>query len=455
MNTTTTTMYKSQALAGAACGQHLELFIFDPMPKTEEEQERFLRLTRLYAELVSPYFVTNKNTNIEDWKRHYELYEEYCRRVDIKGEEAVLEELEDYIQSFCEEESDYYCMRWGMKVYKYDKKHFQKGEYGLFEGKEFPIGYNPEGILRVAYGDNWMYVPEAEGQIVHNAIKYDDMSFHEITKRYMKKVNRESVFAKLRKNKRSLAHVYENKIKISMLVQKEKIVVGTKHINNQIAGREDELRALLEDKRYDELKDEFAYYHNLQMARDCRRFDLVVPISDKNLATWMLCLIEIGLYFTASGLLSMRKLNDEPLSEELVMIEEEIDYLRRLSVARYDEKDEALTQELIDEGESKYPGLLDIYRSKLWIMDNNAETDDDFRAIDELCDEALAAYSFDGEMMAIHARAKSKLGDETQAEDLYNKAIRNTRNGLIWQKVEDETGISRIEIERELIEEEE
>ena len=37
--------------------------------------------------------------------------------------------------------------------------------------------------------------------------------------------------------------------------------------------------------------------------------------------------------------------------------------------------------------------------------------------------------------------------------ELYDKAIHNTRNGLIWQKVEDESGISRLDIERDLIEE--
>ena len=33
------------------------------------------------------------------------------------------------------------------------------------------------------------------------------------------------------------------------------------------------------------------------------------------------------------------------------------------------------------------------------------------------------------------------------------KKIYNTRNGLIWQKIENETGISRIDLERDFIEE--
>ena len=39
-----------------------------------------------------------------------------------------------------------------------------------------------------------------------------------------------------------------------------------------------------------------------------------------------------------------------------------------------------------------------------------------------------------------------------EAMNLYKKAIYHTRNGVIWQKVEDETGISRTDIERDLIE---
>lgn len=35
--------------------------------------------------------------------------------------------------------------------------------------------------------------------------------------------------------------------------------------------------------------------------------------------------------------------------------------------------------------------------------------------------------------------------------ELYKRSIENTRNGLIWKKVKDESGISRIAIEYERI----
>lgn len=65
---TTTAIYKSQALAGKACGQHIELLIMDPMPNDEKEREEYIDLLRVYAELLSPYFVVCKSLSFEEWK---------------------------------------------------------------------------------------------------------------------------------------------------------------------------------------------------------------------------------------------------------------------------------------------------------------------------------------------------------------------------------------------------
>ena len=55
--------------------------------------------------------------------------------------------------------------------------------------------------------------------------------------------------------------------------------------------------------------------------------------------------------------------------------------------------------------------------------------------------------------MAIQAKAKMEIGQKEEAMELYKKSVDNTRNGLIWQKVEDECGYSRMDIERQMIRE--
>ena len=108
---------------------------------------------------------------------------------------------------------------------------------------------------------------------------------------------------------------------------------------------------------------------------------------------------------------------------------------------------------MIEKYEEEYPDFIDIYRAKIWLMERNAKTAEDYESIDSICDEALNLYPFDGEIMASQAKAKSELGENEKAMELYKKSVDNTRNVLIWQKVEDECGYSRMDVERELIKE--
>ena len=450
---TTTTIYQSQALAGKACGQHLELFIFDPMPLGEKEKEKYLDLLHVYTELLSPYFVVNENASLDDWQKHYELYEKYSHRIDKEGEKKVIEELEKELQQYSSEECDQYCMRWGKKNYIYDKELFEQGQFGVFEGKEFPIGKYPESMLRVAYGDNWMYVPEYEEQVVHGGLKYADKSFYEFTDRYINKINRGSVFKKYQKNKRNNVKVFYNKQKYLMLSAKEKVIVESKHFIDSLNNKEKYLEELLQNKDYTSLSIEFEKFRNLQLNSYVRKFNILVPISDNNLKTFLLSLIEQGQYYEINKYLDIRKVQEKQLPNDFEDIEKLRDSCRELSIARYDKKDVDLVESLILKYDDVYPDLLDIYRAKVWLLESNADCFEDFKNIDKYCNQILKIYPFDGEIMASQAKAKLELGERENALKLYRKSVETTRNALIWQKVEEESGISRIDIEREIIRE--
>ena len=453
VNLNTTTIYVSQSLPAKSCGNQIEFFVFNPMPVGEEAEKEYVDLMHLYTELVSPYFVVNKETSLEDWQKHYELYEHYCKRIEKEGEEKVLKELEDTLTQYPPEGCDHYMMTWGIRNHIYKSEHYQlEPEMGKFEDGEFPLGYKPEGFLRGAYGDSWMYIPVYEEQIFHNAVRNDYLPFEEYTKRYLPKINRESVFEKFRINKRNNASVFYRQRKIDMLIAKEKIHVGSFHVLKDLEGKDDYLRSLLEEKKYDELSKEFESFLNLQKTQDALFFNILVPISDKNLATYLFSLIGKGEYYSVNKFLRAREAQEEPLNDEFNEIRNMVNICHDLSVARYDEKDINLVKELIDKYESEYPDLIDIYRAKIWVMENEAESVDDYRKIDELCGHVLSIYPFDGETMAYYAQAKSECGDKDAAMKLYRKSVDNTRNGIIWQKVEDESGISRMDMEAELIE---
>ena len=453
VNTETTTIYSSQSLPAKSCGHQIEFFIFNPMPLGEKAKEEYLDILHVYTELLSPYFVVNQRATLEEWEKHYELYEHYCQRIDDEGEEKVLKELEDTLQQYSSKYCDQYCVFWGYNKHVYDKEHFQlESEMGQFEDGTFPLGYHPEGILRSAYGDDWMYIPEYEEQLVHNAVRNDYLPFEEYSNRYLPKINRESIFEKCKINKRNNAKVYYKRRKVEMLIAKEIVAIGSVQISKDLDGKDDYLRSLLENKDYDSLSKVFKNFTELQNVENVFKYNILVPISDKNLATYLLSLIEQGKYYEASKYLDAREHQEEPLNDELIDIKEIISICHDISVARYDMKDVELVRTLVEKYENRYDDLLDIYRARIWIMENMAETTEDYKKIDELCNHVLSLFPFDGETMAFQAKAKSECGKKNEARKLYLKSIDNTRNGIIWQKVEDESGISRMDKEAKLIE---
>lgn len=453
VNTETTTIYVSQSLPAKSCGHQIEFFIFNPMPLGEKAKEEYLDILHVYTELLSPYFVVNKRATLEEWEKHYELYEHYCQRIDEEGEEKVLKELEDRLQQYSPAYCDQYCVFWGYNKHVYDKEHFElESEMGQFEDGMFPLGYRPEGLLRSAYGDSWMYIPENEEQLVHNAVRNDSLPFEEYSSRYLPKINRESVFEKCKINKRNNAKVYYKRRKVEMLIAKEIVSIGSTQVSKDLDGKEDYLRSLLENKDYEELTKEFENFTSLQNIENVFKYNILAPVSDKNLATYLFGLIEQGKYYDASKYMNAREQQEKPLNDEFNQIKDLISICHEISVARYDFKDIDRVQSLIDEYENKYPDLLDIYRAKIWVMESTAKSVDDYKMIDELCGHVLSLYPFDGEIMAFQARAKSECGQKDEAMKLYEKSVDNTRNGIIWQKVEDESGISRMDMEAELIE---
>ena len=452
VNQDTSALFMSQALNGKSLGQHLEFLILDPMPVGEKEEEEYIDLFRVYSELLSPYFTICRDLTIEEWDKHFELYQKYFNRANEIGDEEVLKELGAKLQGYPTEDCERYCMRWGDLIYTYPREYLENYRYETFEGMKIQVSKYVETMMRIAYGDDWMYVPELNNQIIHPHIEDYSTSCLEYSNRYLGKVNREEIIKKYRNVKYTNLKLFSKTKKVEMLTAKVNVNSKSKTISAYLDENHDNLLTLLKNKNYDEILSEFDDYSQLQLRSDVRKYNIFVPISDNCLEILLASLVEKGEYYKVDRYLNIRKNIDAKLSDRLIEIDEMVSFCRDLSIARYDEKDEASVQSLIDKYESKYPDLLDIHRAKLWIMENNAKSEEDYKSIDKYCENVLETYPFDGEIMASQAKAKSECGQKDEAIELYKKAIVNTRNGLIWQKVEDETGISRSEMEYDLIE---
>ena len=115
-----------------------------------------------------------------------------------------------------------------------------------------------------------------------------------------------------------------------------------------------------------------------------------------------------------------------------------------LSVLIYDLKNYDKLQEVLEIYEKEFPEQIDVFRSKLWLMDKKAGSDEEWERIVSLAKSALELYPFDGEIMAFLAHAQLELGEKERAMETYKEAVTQTRNGIIWEKVNVESGISRI-----------
>lgn len=453
VNQETTALFQSQLLNGKSLGQHLEFLILDPMPLGEEEEKEYVDLFRVYSELLSPYFTICRDLTFEEWDHHFKLYEEYFNIATVEGDDKVLKELADKLQNYPTEECERYCMRWGDLIYIYPRKYIENHRLETFENMQIPVSKYVETMMRIAYGDDWMYVPDLSNQIIHPHFEDYSTDCREYSNRYLKKVNQEEVLKKYRNIKHANVSYYDKTKKVEMLTAKVNVNSKSKNISNDLDGKEDYFGELLENKEYDSILSAFNDYSQLQLRPDVRKYDIFVPISDKNLEILLISLIERGEYYKVDKYLNIRKNQDRDLSEGLNEVDKLKSICREFSIARYDKKDKELVQSLIDKYDSEYPDLLDIYRAKIWIRESDAKSEDDYKDIDEFCNDVLEVYPFDGEIMAVQAKAKLECGQKDEAMELYNKAVFNTRNGLIWQKVQDEVGINRTEIEYSLIEE--
>ena len=417
------------------------------------EQEEYIDLFRVYSELLSPYFTICRDLTIEEWDKHFELYKEYFNKANVEGDEQVLKELGDKLQGYPTEECERYCMRWGDLIYTYPREYLENYRITTFEGMPIQVSQYVETMMRIAYGDDWMYVPEIKNQIDHPHIEDYETSCLEYSNRYIPKVNRPEVLKRFRHIKYTNLCSFSKAKRIEMLTAQTNVNSKSKNISEYLDGKEEYLAGLLKDKDYESIVSEFKDYIELQSRPDVRKYDIFVPISDRNLETLLTCLVEKGEYYKVDRYMNIRKKHDENLSDGLKNVENLVECCRNLSIARYDKKDEGLVKSLIDKYGSQYPDLLDICRAKVWISENDAKSKEDYENLDKTCGEILEMYPFDGEIMAIQAKAKAECGKEIESIELYNKAINNTRNGMVWRKVEEETGISRYMMEYDLIEE--
>lgn len=427
----TTTIYRSQALAGAACGQHVEFMVMDPVPKDPEKYKEFRRLMLVYTELLTSYFVVNRQTVNNDSDFDYETYKYYLDLMEEKGRAYVLKLLEDKIFSYedSDEVCDYYCLRWGLRILMYERKNYRTPRLEQFEDMLVPVGCCAEGIFREAYGDTWMYIPEAQEQETHDSLHSLTLSYVNYIDDYLQFMDKEKALANYWDYKKNRVDILYDREKNTQNRFKLFAVRHRLHIERQL--RDTDLDLLLRERRYKELRTALGEYISLQVSGDFNRWQVFIDVEDRIIYPALMLLITEGKYWQARKILKIYRFYREP-SEDILRAEELMNAVRDISIAVYDHKDPDAAEQICREYYPKYPDVIDLIRCDLLVRINK---DSDMTAVCGELDELVKRFPADGELMKLRGDALLKAGREEEAIAAYLTARANTRNGIILNEM--------------------
>lgn len=446
----TTVMMKSQLLCGKACGLLIEFFIMDPMPLSEEGKWRHRQLVKVYGELLSPYFVTGKNIITDNKDYDCNLYEKYYKRSLKEGKDTVIKEILDEITSVDEEDSDCYCMRWGIRTLMYGKDLLGTPRLEKFENAKFPVPAKQEEVARIAYGDSWMYVPEGAAKVVHGLNKDLTTPFKTYVDLYMPFIDKDELLENHEANKRVRASALYKKHKFKREFAIARGKIAAKNINeNNIS----ELRQLLEEKKFDELTEHLSYYYSQQCGGEIKEYRYLMPLSDEYIYIAIMNRILTGAYYKANSIMAFRKETGKELTDDLKYADHLMDVCRALSVAVFDKRDTELVYKLLEEYKEVEDILVDYARAKIWYLCHMAKKEDDYNCVIAYAKEAYKTFGEDGEIVRFEGYALYKLNMLEESEARYRVAIKKTRNGFVWREAGDLFGIDAYDIVDNQVEE--
>ncbi len=439
----TTFMLRSQVICGKCCGLIIEFFVMDPMPEDPDAQWEHRRNMKVYAELLSPYFVLNKNTLTKNVDFDIDLYDECLKKTEKEGREAVLAELKEKFTQTPEEGCAAFCMRWGQRSLMYPAHMFGEPKYVRFEDRDFPLVGKPEETFRIAYGDDWMFVPPTDGMITHNSSLDLNEPFEKFVEMYMPRIDQAKIFKAYEHRKTILMENLKSKDHLNQIYGEVKADLYAERIRSRYSALAP-LEEALKSRDLDALGELLEEYFLVQNDPFLGTSDTYVETDEDLLYLAMMYYIYAGNYHKAGKLLAKRNRRfREPVSERVQKAADAVEFCRNLSIQIFDMKDRNKVRELLASG-TEYSDIIDYSKAELWLSYEEAKEKNDEAAYERLqkqAESALKIHGADGELERFAAYALYGLGRKEEAKALYERAVNDTRNGFVWKEAKELFGI--------------
>ena len=353
--TDTTCILRTSMIDQFRSGLFVDLFVLDPIPDTPQGHREYFDVLWGYAEYLNPYYYDTVVGN--------NAWYETCKKLGAsQGRQAVADLVQKTIFSYPDQEGMTYGFRYDNGRFIYPRHVVGRPRYVPYEHVYLPVAERVEDYLRIHYGDNWHMIPPPGEEEGHNVAIDVHVPYATYRDSYMPYIDRPQAM----KEYRQLHELRLEQRRATDFVDRSNYVVSAEMLGRVIrrhpaAGQ---LKQLLAEGRYDAAREVLGNYFTMQLNRWFLHHRVLVPLEDDQLYAALYLLIIEGRYGHADKILTLRKEQEAPLSEDLQAIETLIDGIRRV-VRAFEEQHAAEALRLSNDLLAHHPAVVLLTESAL------------------------------------------------------------------------------------------
>ena len=448
MDLTTTAIRSGRLGDGTVCGECIEIFILDPMPRDPKEQDEWKKLQYAYCELLTTGWIQGKRRFNKEYV-DIDLYQKYRKEVDKKGRLAVLNELEEKLFNIEEEDSDLYCYRWTPRsLFEMPIRCYGTPKDVVYEGMHVLTLERPAEYLQLYIGHTWRNLLPPSARDIHPTRINHDLAAGNCEREYLQIMSSEEMLKTLQYHKDESMDYYKLRNQYFRDRVDPAIRYSIAKVKAEVAkyGKD----ALMADSKL-ALK-AFDEYIRLQRNGNIRDNSIMIPL-DKDLVDIIArAMFDEHMVQQLFQILHVRHKNSAD-NADLTELQQELyrdckDLLKM--VVHLDEAEYDIAEEYCSRLGDKYPDHLWIWRCRMRLAKERAAGEADYKKMAELGEEALKLYPDDDCINKRYADALLALGRKDEAEAIYHKVSRETINGLILREMK-EYGIEEAQLKLDAI----
>ena len=422
-NLDTTVLFRNHILDGNAAGQHIDLFILDPVPADEKAQAEYKKNATIYSELLTPVYVL-----CEDIADYFEEYQQYLQMMEERGRDYVLDLFRKKLFTYEDsDDCDTYLLRWGNRHMFYPKEWFGTPVELQFEDGCFPAPSQYYRFLRRQFGDTWMIIPDAAHQEEHNTFDNYNVPCKTFIADYAGFIDYEAYRRDNVERKQHNVCLLREKKQLAKLDAVNYYVMKNAEQKALTAALSEEAKTMLGQEAYGEFLELYKPYYMAQLSNACVRYGLAITADPAVVHACAFSMTMMGNFGQAEKLIRAAKTESPELDELMEMISDIRGCVLAEEEGRYTD-----AKELAGKWSSRYPQqkTLAVFAVNQGIREDRAPTELAFRV-----QELLEQYPDSDELMFLMGKLLDQQNFREGAIGWYRRCQEITRNGMLLMQI--------------------